>query len=89
MNIVETYFKYQDKIYKTINLDKKLKKMKLSLEDIELIDKPIKTSKEDEDKEELDTSITKHHFILPNGYTVTSIYNNLDDLGITDYKQID
>ena len=84
MNIVEKYFKYQDKIYKTINLDKKLKKMKLSLEDIELIDKPL--SKEDNDYNEV---ITKHHFILPNGYTVTSIYNNLDNLGITDYKQID
>ena len=85
MNIVEIYFKYQDKIYKTINLDKKLKKMKLSLEDIELIDKPIKSSKEDDE----DNGITKHHFILPNGYTVTSIYDKLDNLGITDYKQID
>ena len=85
MNIVEKYFKYQDKIYKTSNLDKKLKKMKLSLADIELIDKPIKSSKEDDE----DNGITKHHFVLPNGYTVTSIYNNLDNLGITDYKQID
>ena len=85
MNIVEKYFKYQDKIYKTSNLDKKLKKMKLSLEDIELIDKPIKSSKEDDE----DNGITKHHFILPNGYIVTSIYDNLDNLGITDYKQID
>ena len=85
MNIVEKYFKYQDKIYKTSNLDKKLKRMKLSLEDIELIDKPIETSKEDDNEK----VITKHHFILPNGYTVTSIYNNLDNLGITDYKQID
>ena len=84
MNIVEQYFKYQDKIYKTSNLDKKLKKMKLSLEDIELIDKP--SSKEDNNKEKV---ITKHHFILPNGCIVTSIYNNLDNLGITDYKQVD
>ena len=84
MNIIETYFKYQDKIYKTSNLDKKLKKMKLSLEDIKLIDKP--SSKEDNDDNEV---ITKHHFILPNRYTVTSIYDNLDNLGITDYKQID
>ena len=84
MNIVEKYFKYQNKIYKTSNLDKKLKKMGISLEDIELINKP--SPKEDDNKEEV---ITKHHFILPNGYTVTSIYNNLDNLGITDYKQID
>lgn len=79
------YFKYNNKVYEVPNLEKKLKRMKLSLEDIELIDKPIKTSKEDDNEE----VITKHHFILPNGYTVTSIYNNLDNLGITDYKQID
>ena len=84
MNIIETYFKYQDKIYKTSNLDKKLKKMKLTLADIELIDKPVKVDNDNEDN-----GITTHHFILPNSYTVTSIYDNLDNLGITDYKQID
>ena len=68
----------------TIRLSK-INLMKLALEDIQLIDKPIKTSKEDDE----DNRITKHHFILPNGYTVTSIYDNLDNLGITDYKQID
>ena len=78
------YFKYNNKVYIVPNLEKKLKRMKLSLEDIELIDKP--SPKEDNDDNEV---ITKHHFILPNGYTVTSIYNNLDNLGITDYKQID
>lgn len=82
MIIEEKYFKYQDKIYKTSNLDKKLKRMKLTLADIELIDKPVKVDNDD-------NGITKHHFILPNGYTVTSIYDNLDNLGITDYKQID
>ena len=78
------YFKYNNKVYIVPNLEKKLKRMKLTLEDIELIDKP--SSKEDNDKEEV---ITKHHFILSNGYTVTSIYDNLDNVGITDYKQID
>lgn len=82
MIIEEKYFKYQDKIYKTSNLDKKLKKMKLTLTDIELIDKPVKVDNDN-------NGITKHHFILPNGHTVTSIYNNLDYLGINDYKQID
>ena len=84
MIIEEKYFKYQDKVYKTSNLDKKLKRMKLTLADIELIDKPVKV---DDDNE--DNGITKHHFVLPNGYTVTSIYDNLDNLGITNYKQID
>ncbi len=79
------YFKYKNKVYIVPNLEKKLKRMKLSLEDIEVIDKPIETSKEDDNEK----VITKHHFVLPNGYTVTSIYDNLDNLGIKEYKQID
>ena len=78
------YFKYNNKVYKVPNLEKKLKRMKLTLADIELIDKPVKVDNDNEDN-----GITKHHFKLPNGYTVTSIYNNLDNLGVTDYKQID
>lgn len=76
------YFKYNNKVYEVPNLEKKLKRMKLTLADIELIDKPVKVDNED-------NGITKHHFILPNDYTVTSIYDNLDYLGITEYKQID
>lgn len=36
-----TTFKYQGKIITTPNLEKKLKRMKISLEDIEIIDTPI------------------------------------------------
>lgn len=35
-------FKYQDKIITTPNLEKKLKRMKLQLSDIEIIETPIK-----------------------------------------------
>lgn len=77
-----TKFKYNNRIYNPSDLDKKLKKLGITRSDIEIIEDITI-------KEELDTSITKHHFVLPNGYTVTSIYNNLDNLGITDYKQID
>lgn len=42
-----------------------------------------------EDYSMIDNSIIKHHFKLPNGYTITSIYDNLKHLNITDYKQID
>lgn len=35
-------FKYQGKVITTPNLDKKLKRMKLSIDDIEIIDNPIK-----------------------------------------------
>lgn len=42
-------FKYQGKIIETPNLDKKLKRMKISLEDIEII-KDINTTKQDSDE---------------------------------------
>ena len=77
-----TKFKYNNRIYNPSDLDKKLKKLGITRSDIEIIEDTTI-------KEELDTSITKHHFVLPNGYIVTSIYDNLDNLGITDYKQID
>ena len=37
-------FKYDNKIYETPNLEKKLKRMKLSLEDIEIIQEEIKSN---------------------------------------------
>lgn len=38
----------------------------------------------------LDTNeIIKHHFRLPDGCTITSIYDNLNYLNINDYEQID
>lgn len=39
---METTFKYQNKIITTPNLEKKLKRMKISIEDIEIIETPIK-----------------------------------------------
>lgn len=39
---METTFKYQGKIITTPNLEKKLKRMKISIDDIEIIDTPIK-----------------------------------------------
>lgn len=77
-------FKYNNKVYEVPNLEKKLKRMKLTINDIEIIDSPIKKEIHSEDN-----GIVKHHFKLSNGFTVTSIYNNLNDLGITDYEQID
>ena len=38
----EVLFKYNGKIISTPNLEKKLKRMKISLDDIEIIDNPIK-----------------------------------------------
>ena len=47
---METTFKYQDKIISTPNLEKKLKRLKLTLEDIEIISKPKKIKKIEEEK---------------------------------------
>lgn len=47
---METTFKYKEKIITTPNLEKKLKRMKISLDDIEIIDNPIK-------KKEVDSGI--------------------------------
>lgn len=45
---METTFKYNNKVYTTPNLEKKLKRMKLSIDDIEIIDNPIKKSPNNE-----------------------------------------
>lgn len=42
---METTFKYKGKIITTPNLEKKLKKMKISINDVEIIDNPIKKKK--------------------------------------------
>lgn len=75
-------FIYNNKPYSTPDLTKKLKKMGITEQDITII-------KKDTPIQEPDNSIIKHHFRLPNGYTVTSIYDNLNNLNITDYEKLD
>ena len=45
---METTFKYNGKVITTPNLEKKLKRMKISIDDIEIIEIPIKEKKSDE-----------------------------------------
>lgn len=75
-------FNYNGRIYSPSNFEKKLKKLGITVDDIEIITEEIK-------EDPIDDSIIKHHFTLPNGYTVTSIYNTLEHLNITEYEQID
>lgn len=65
-------FKYKNKLISTPNLEKKLKRMKLSINDVEIIEeKKIK-----KDLEEIDTSIKKYYFRNRiNGYIQVSIYD--------------
>lgn len=77
-----TKFLYNKEIYTSFNLKKTLKKLGITIEDITILP--------EEKKEDcIDSSIKKHHFKLPNGYTITTIYNNLDNYNIHDYEQID
>lgn len=49
---METTFKYQGKIITTPNLEKKLKRMKISVDDIEIINAPVKKEKSNEGLED-------------------------------------
>lgn len=71
---MNTTFKYQNQIITTPNLEKKLKKMKLTLEDIEII-----SEKKEEEKEDTNWR-TLYYFKTKTGETITSIYPNLDNL---------
>ena len=46
---MDVTFKYKDTIITTPNLEKKLKRMKLSIDDIEIIETPIKKEKPSND----------------------------------------
>ena len=59
-----------------------IKKLGITIEDITIL-------QEEKEEDCIDSSIKKHHFKLPNGYTITSIYNNLNHLNISEYEQID
>ena len=73
-------FKYNDKEYETPNLEKKLRRMKISKEDIELL-LPSKKEKEKEEKDE----VIKYHFRnIKTGYTITTIYPDLKNYNVNE-----
>lgn len=67
-------FKYKGKEYETPNLEKKLRRMKISKEDIELL---LPSKKEKEKEEEKDEVIKCHFRNTKTGYTITTIYPDL------------
>lgn len=85
---IMTRFKYNNREYETFNVKKTLRKMGITLKDIEILpDKKI------EIKNEVDNSIQLYYFKnIKTGYTITSIYDNLDNLkhikDINDYERI-
>ena len=79
-------FKYKDKIYTTTNLENKLNKLGIGIQDIEIL------KKQDNSIGELDNTIQKYYFKNRyTGETIVSIYNNLQNLkqiiNIKDWKQ--
>lgn len=70
-----TSFKYKDKIYTTTNLEKKLEKLGIGIQDIEIL------KKQDNSIGETDNTIQKYYFKNKHtGETIVSIYDNLQNL---------
>lgn len=82
-------FKYNGKIWNPKNPEKKLKQLGITWDDVEIIDNQPKEEKQIEMND-----IKMYYFRNPkNGYTISSIYPNLDHLkkdilDINDYEFI-
>lgn len=73
-------FMYNGRIYNPSNVEKKLKKMGITLDDIEII------KEEHNDEPPLPSDVKLFYFYNPsNGYSITSIYDN----DINGYERID
>lgn len=78
-------FIFNNKIYNPVNLEKKLKKLGITLKDIQIIE-------DNKIIDEIDTSIQKYYFKNTiTGETITSIYPSLEHLknivNIYEYKR--
>ena len=69
-------FIFNNKIYNPVNLEKKLKKLGITLKDIQIIE-------DNKIIDEIDTSIQKYYFKnIITGETIISIYPSLEHLNI-------
>ena len=79
-------FMYNGRIYNPVNVEKKLKKMGITMDDIEIIPEEIKEVKYEDD------TITYLFIDGVNGKRILSIYDNLDDLkdliNVNDYEKV-
>ena len=79
-------FKYNGRIYNPVNVEKKLKKMGITMDDIEIIPEEINEVKYEDD------TITYLFIDRVNGKRIVSIYDNLDDLkdliNVNDYEKV-
>lgn len=79
---MDVTFKYKNSVYTTPNLEKKLKKLRITKEDIIIISNSL--VKEDVTP----NGVVKYYYRLKDGTTLTSIYPNEIERGIfnVDYK---
>lgn len=79
-------FMYNGRIYNPVNVEKKLKKMGITMDDIEIIPEEIKEVKYEND------TITYLFIDRVNDKRIVSIYDNLDDLkdliNVNDYEKV-
>ena len=79
-------FMYNGRIYNPVNVEKKLKKMGITMDDIEIIPEEIKKI------EEVDDTVTYLFIDKNNGKKIISIYDNLDNIknivNVNDYEKV-
>ena len=79
-------FMYNGRIYNPVNVEKKLKKMGITMDDIEIIPEEIKKI------EEVDDTVTYLFIDKNNGKKIISIYDNLNNLkdivNVNDYEKV-
>ena len=79
-------FKYNGRIYNPVNVEKKLKKMGITMDDIEIIPEEVKKI------EEVDDTVTYLFIDKNNGKKIISIYDSLDNLkdivNVKDYEKV-
>ena len=79
-------FKYNGRIYNPVNVEKKLKKMGITINDIEIIPEEVKKI------EEVDDTVTYLFIDKNKGKKIISIYDNLDNLkdivNVNDYEKV-
>ena len=79
-------FMYNGRIYNPVNVEKKLKKMGITMDDIEIIPEEVKKI------EEVDDTVTYLFIDKNNGKKIISIYDRLDNLkdivNVNDYEKV-
>ena len=80
-------FKYNGKIYSPKNVEKKLKQLGISEQDIEYCEDPYKQKKTIET--EIDSNNPKLYKFInsKNGYTLLSIHSSLEDIKANDCRK--